>query len=60
MEGIRKVDLKFIDRSFTNMGYIGYGDGIDLEDLDKGGNWQFLPDSEKEELNRLNFQELSI
>ncbi len=34
-----KVDLRLIDRSFTNMGYIGYGDGIDLEELDKGGNW---------------------
>ena len=33
------VDIKIIDRSFTNMGYIGFGDGIDLDALDNGGNW---------------------
>ncbi len=24
----RFVDIKLIDRSFTNLGYLGYGDGI--------------------------------
>lgn len=33
--------MNLIDRSFTNLGYIGYGDGIDLDKLDNGGNWQF-------------------
>jgi len=32
---------KIIDRSFTNLGYIGYGDGILVEDLDQTANWQF-------------------
>ncbi len=32
------TDLKYIDRSFTNMGYIGYGDGIDLHELDTCAN----------------------
>ncbi|EGR29242.1 serine protein kinase, putative [Ichthyophthirius multifiliis] len=36
-----KFDYKLIDRSFTNLGYIGYGDGIVLEDLDQNANWQF-------------------
>ncbi len=35
------VDRSFIDRSFTNLGYIGYGDGIQLEELDQTANWQF-------------------
>ncbi|EAS03134.2 Serine/Threonine kinase (macronuclear) [Tetrahymena thermophila SB210] len=35
------INIKLVDRSFTNLGYIGYGDGIDLEALDNGGNWQF-------------------
>ncbi|CAD8164584.1 unnamed protein product [Paramecium octaurelia] len=35
------VDHRVIDRSFTDLGYIGYGDGIDLEQLDSTGNWQF-------------------
>lgn len=34
-------DPKLVDRSFTNLGYIGFGDGIDLEALDNTGNWQF-------------------
>ena len=33
------IDLKLVDRSFTNMGYIGFGEGIDLDALDNGGNW---------------------
>jgi serine/threonine-protein kinase SRPK3 len=31
-----------VDRSFTDLGYIGYCDGIDLEELDNCGNCQFL------------------
>lgn len=29
-----KLDIRFIDRSFTNLGYLGYGDGIEVEELD--------------------------
>lgn len=36
-----KLDIRFIDRSFTNLGYIGYGDGIEVEELDQTANWQF-------------------
>lgn len=36
-----EIDLKIVDRSFTNLGYIGYGDGIDLTALDNTRNWQF-------------------
>lgn len=36
-----KLSNKLIDRSFTNMGYIGYGDGLNLEELDQTANWQF-------------------
>lgn len=35
------INPKFIDRSFTNLGYIGYGDGLNLEELDQTANWQF-------------------
>lgn len=28
------INRKLIERSFTNLGYIGYGDGINLEELD--------------------------
>ncbi|CAD8127800.1 unnamed protein product [Paramecium sonneborni] len=35
------VDHRVIDRSFTDLGYIGYGEGINLEQLDSTGNWQF-------------------
>ncbi|CAD8127938.1 unnamed protein product [Paramecium sonneborni] len=35
------VDHRIIDRSFTDLGYIGYGEGINLEQLDSTGNWQF-------------------
>ena len=36
-------DRRFLDRSFANQkyGYIGYGDGIQLEELDMKGNSQF-------------------
>lgn len=36
-------DRRFLDRSFANQkfGYIGYGDGILLDELDVKGNWQF-------------------
>jgi len=30
----KKFDVRLIDRSFTNLGYIGFGDGICLEELD--------------------------
>ncbi len=40
--GYEKVgDIRYIDRSFMDLGYIGYGDGIFLEKLDFGPNWQF-------------------
>lgn len=35
------VEVKLVDRSFTDLGYIGYCDGICLEDLDACANWQF-------------------
>jgi len=28
------INRKLIERSFTNLGYIGYGDGINLDELD--------------------------
>ena len=34
-------DIRYIDRSFMDLGYIGYGEGIFLEKLDFGPNWQF-------------------
>lgn len=34
-----EVNLKLVDRSFTNLGYIGFGDGIDFGALDNTGNW---------------------
>ena len=36
-----KINNKLVDRSFTNLGYIGYGDGLNLEELDQTANWQF-------------------
>ncbi|EGR29294.1 serine protein kinase, putative [Ichthyophthirius multifiliis] len=36
------IDRKLVDRSFTNLGYIGYGDGINFGELDNAGNWQFI------------------
>ena len=38
-----EFDRRFLDRSFANQkyGYIGFGDGIQLEELDLKGNWQF-------------------
>ena len=38
-----EFDRRFLDRSFANQkyGYIGFGDGIQLEELDIKGNWQF-------------------
>lgn len=39
---VEKVgDIHQIDRSFTDLGYIGYGTGIYLDKLDFGPNWQF-------------------
>ena len=37
----KEGDIRQIDRSFTDLGYIGYGTGIFLEKLDFGPNWQF-------------------
>lgn len=34
-------NIRQIDRSFTDLGYIGYGTGIFLDKLDFGPNWQF-------------------
>lgn len=28
--GQKRIDFKYIDRSFTNLGYIGYNEGIQL------------------------------
>ncbi len=36
-----KIDMKILDRSFCNLGYIGFGEGINLEELDSHPNWQF-------------------
>jgi serine/threonine-protein kinase SRPK3 len=38
----RVIDRKEIDRSFTDLGYIGFGDGIEIDKLDSTGNWQFI------------------
>ncbi|CAD8103906.1 unnamed protein product [Paramecium sonneborni] len=38
----RVVDRKEIDRSFTDLGYIGFGNGIEIDLLDSTGNWQFV------------------
>ncbi len=35
------VDRRLIDRSFTNLGYIGFDEGIDFTALDNMRNWQF-------------------
>jgi len=32
-------DRRIVDRSFTNIGYVGYKDGINLNKLDTGANW---------------------
>lgn len=40
----QKLDMKIIDRSFCNLGYIGFGDGIDFDTLDQTRNWQFDAD----------------
>ncbi|CAM6001004.1 unnamed protein product [Sphagnum balticum] len=40
--GYEKIgNIRYIDRSFMDLGYIGYGDGIFLDKLDAGPNWQF-------------------
>ncbi len=33
------INRQYIDRSFTNLGYIGFGDGINFGELDNAGNW---------------------
>ena len=40
--GYEKIgNIHLVDRSFMDLGYIGYGDGIFLDKLDAGPNWQF-------------------
>ena len=38
----RCVNRNEIDRSFTDLGYIGFGNGIEIDMLDSTGNWQFI------------------
>ncbi|CAD8101659.1 unnamed protein product [Paramecium sonneborni] len=38
----RFVNRNEIDRSFTDLGYIGFGNGIEIDMLDSTGNWQFI------------------
>lgn len=38
---VKFVEVKLIDKSFTDLGYIGYCDGIELHTLDSK-NWQFV------------------
>lgn len=35
------INIKLIDQSFSNLGYIGFCDGLNLEELDQLANWQF-------------------
>lgn len=35
------ADVRLVDRSFTDLGYIGYCDGLSLAELDQVSNWQF-------------------
>lgn len=35
------INIKLIDQSFSNLGYIGFCDGLNLEELDQLPNWQF-------------------
>lgn len=44
VETKQKIDMKIIDRSFCNLGYVGFGDGIDFDTLDQTRNWQFDAD----------------
>ena len=34
-------NIRLIDQSFTDVGYTGYSEGINLERLDSIANWQF-------------------
>ena len=36
-----EINFKLLERSFIDVGYVGYGDGIFLEELDKKPNKQF-------------------
>lgn len=38
----RVADMATIDRSFTDLGYIGFETGIDTEQLDQASNQQFI------------------
>lgn len=35
------ANIRLIDHSFTDVGYTGYSEGIDLKRLDAISNWQF-------------------
>lgn len=37
----RISNIRLIDQSFTDVGYTGYSEGIDLQRLDAISNWQF-------------------
>lgn len=34
-------NIRLIDQSFTDVGYTGYSEGINLDRLDSIANWQF-------------------
>ena len=36
-----RVNRWALDRSFYHGGYVGYGEGINLDELDYTSNWQF-------------------
>ena len=36
-----KINRWAIDRSFYHGGYLGFGEGINLDELDYTTNWQF-------------------
>ena len=38
---MREGDIRWVDRSFTDVGYVGYSCGLALGELDREGNWQF-------------------
>lgn len=38
----RIKNIRLIDQSFTDVGYTGYSEGINLERLDSIANWQFV------------------
>ena len=40
-EYMMKINRWAIDRSFYHGGYLGFGEGINLDELDYTTNWQF-------------------